>query len=317
MSLAAAHGVYAVVLNWNGEEENLRCVQALLAAGMEASHIVFVDNGSIRGSHKQVRARYPQMIWVQNQENVGYAAGANQGAQRALDAGAHWLFFINNDLDVDRGCLQHLLAQSAHDPSIGALGPRILLPGGDSRRTAQLWAFGGAWNRGARLLRLVGLGQPDGPRFQRSADVDFLTGAALLVRREAWQAVGGFEPAYFAYMEDVELSQRLHDAGWRTVCAGGASAVHHPSQATGGGYSARRKYMMAVNMVHLLRRRGTTSAKLRFWLIEVGLWPLLALTSPFLGRSKPALAKGLGLWHGLLGKRVTRAIVEPGGTRFW
>ncbi len=317
MSLAATHGVYAIVLNWNGEEENLRCLQALLAAGMEASHIVFVDNASVRGSVKQVRARYPQMIWVQNQQNQGYAVGANQGAQRALDAGARWLFFVNNDLDVERGCLQHLLAQSAHDPTIGALGPRILLGSQGSQEATTLWAFGGAWNRGTRLVRLVGLGQPDGLKFQGSADVDFLTGAALLVRSEAWQAVGGFEPSYFAYMEDVELSQRLQEAGWRTVCAGGASAVHHASKATGGGYSARRKYMMAVNTVRLLRRRGPFSAKLRFWLFEVGLWPVLAITSPLFGRGRAAMAKGLGLWHGLLGKPVTRERVEPGGTRFW
>ena len=317
MSLAATHGVYAIVINWNGGEENLRCLNALLAAGLDAAHIVFVDNGSVRGTHKQAKARYPQMTWVQNQSNQGYAIAANQGAQRALAAGAAWLFFVNNDLDVDRDCLQHLMAQSAHDATIGVLAPRILMPGRGTGQPDRIWAYGGRWNRGFKLVRLTGHGQSDHLKYQRTSDVDFVTGAALLVRREAWQAVGGFEPTYFAYMEDVELCFRIRAAGWRIVCAGGALAVHHASLSTGGGYSARRKYMMAVNTVHFLRRRGTWSAKLRFLVCDLLSWPLLALVSPFMGRGQSAWAKGLGMLHGLAGKRVTAKTVEPGGTRFW
>ena len=316
MSLAANHGIYAIVINWNGGEENLRCLQALVGAGLEAAHIVFVDNASVRGSVQQVRARYPQATWIQNKSNLGFAPAANQGAQRALEMGAQWLFFVNNDLDVERSCLAHLLGQSAHDPRIGALAPRILWPQSDGA-PARIWSYGGWWNRGWRLVRLRGHGETDGLAFQRTQDVDFLTGAALLVRAEAWRAVGGFEPSYFAYMEDVELCQRLHETGWRSVCAGEASAVHHASQSTGGGYSARRKYMMALNTVRLLRRRGSFSAKLRFGLVDVALWPLLAIAGPLMGRGRSAWAKGLGLWHGFLGKRVEARTVEPGGTRFW
>ncbi|HPF13020.1 MAG: glycosyltransferase family 2 protein [Planctomycetes bacterium] len=313
MSLGSSQAVFAIVINWNGGEENLRCLNALVAAGLDPGHIVFVDNGSVRGSHKQVRHHYPGLLWVQNPTNVGFAEAANQGAQRALEHGAEWLWFINNDLDVEAHSLAQLLAAAAQDPTIGLLAPRILLPGSPPR----IWAWGGRWNRGFRLVELGGHGQPDGSAYQQVADCDFLTGAALLVRRDTWHALGGFEASYFAYMEDVELCQRARESGWRVVCVGPASAVHHASASTGGGYSARRKYMMALNTVRILRRRGSLLAWVRFLVLDVLLWPVLLVVASLRGHGRAALGKGLGIVHGLLGKRVTARVVEPGGSILW
>ena len=317
MSLAASQGIFAVVINWNGGEENLRCLNALLAAGLDGSHIVFVDNGSVRGSHKQVRRNYGHMIWVQNSENRGFTGAANQGAQRALQAGAQWILFVNNDLDLDEAALQRMLSVAATDPAIKALGPRILMPADNPGMQPSIWSYGGDWNKGWNMVRLTGHGQPDGLEYQTTRDVDFLTGAALLVRADAWQEIGGFEASYFAYVEDVELCHRIRDNGWRVVCVGEASALHHASSSTGGGYSARRKYMMALNSVRLLKRRGTLLGWLRLLFVEILFWPLLLVVSLLKGQMRGALAKGLGMLHGLLGIKVSAKTVEPGGSLLW
>ena len=305
--------VYAVVINWNGGDENLRCLRALQATGVEESHIVFVDNGSKRGSLEQVRSEFPDLIWVQNDDNTGFAAAANQGAENALRLGAEWILFINNDLDTGLDCLEELLSVAATDDRIGALAPRVLLPG----EPARIWSAGGVWNRGLHMVELIGYGVEDAERFQTTKDVDFLTGAALMVRRKAYLDIEGFEASYFAYMEDVELCHRLRKSDWRVVLAGQASAVHHASVSTGGGYSARRKYMMAVNTVRFLRRRGTGSAWLRFAVVDVATWPVVLLLSPLRGQMRGALAKGMGMWHGLIGKAVTAQTVEDGASRLW
>ncbi|MEZ6018615.1 MAG: glycosyltransferase family 2 protein [Planctomycetota bacterium] len=313
MSVAASHGVWAVVINWNGGEENLRCLQSLLAAGIDAAHVVFVDNGSITGTARQVRSHFPGLNWIQNRSNQGFAEAANQGARRALELGALWVLFVNNDLELDEHCLQTLMTEAATDPRIGVLAPRILETGGGGR----IWACGGAWNRGLRLVRLLGHGQQDGPGWQWVQEPDFLTGAALLVCREAWSAVGGFDSDYFAYMEDVELSLRARAEGWRVCMVGAALAHHAPSSTTGGGYSARRKYMMTLNTVRLLRKLGTGSAWMRWLATEFLPYPLVLIAQTLRGNGRAGLAKGLGLWHGLTGRKVKAAHIEPGGSRLW
>ena len=120
----------------------------------------------------------------------------------------------------------------------------------------------------------------------------------------------GFDPAYFAYMEDVDLCLRAKDAGWAVALVGEASALHRSSSSTGGGYNPRRKYMMGVNSIWFLRQHGGWAAWLRGVLFDVLTLPLLFLVGIFNGRALAVLAKARGIVDGLRGKRVTAAAVS-------
>ncbi len=132
-----------------------------------------------------------------------------------------------------------------------------------------------------------------------------------------FEACEGFDARYFAYMEDVDLCVRARALGGKLTVCGGARALHSGSSATGGGYSARRKYMNAVNSVHFLRRHGDAGKWLRFFVYDVVTIPPLYLLGLVRGNSRAVLAKGVGLLHGLFGRRIHADLLEPGASWLW
>ncbi len=313
MSLAASQHVYAVVINWNGGDQNLTCLRALMGGGFDPQHVVFVDNASVDGSSQLALKRFSGMEYIRNSSNLGFAGAANQGAERALSLGARWVFFINNDLELAPRALEGMLQKAAVDKRIGALAPRILMPGNPKR----IWAAGMRERFGPNVVQLIGHRKPDGPEFQTTREVSHLTGAAFLVRSEALRDVGLFEPSYFAYMEDVDLCARMGQAHWKILHVGEESAVHDASGSTGGGYSARRKYMLGLNTVLYLRRNGKLRHWFRFLVCDLLAWPVVFVVSLPGGNARGALAKATGLLHGFLGRRVKAKTVEPGGSWLW
>ncbi len=302
----------AVVVNWNGGDENLRCIAALLAQGAALERILFVDNASSDGSLETVQRRFPSVEILRQSENLGYGGGNNRGIARALELGAQAVLVVNNDLTLDAGCLAVLQRALASDAQLGAVGPRVLVRG---RRV--IWAAGGSLTWRQNLTTLRGFGAPDGPEFQSDVDVDYLPGCALLLRREALEQVGMFDDSYFAYTEDVDLGVRLSRAGFRSRVIGAVAAQHAPSSSTGGGYNPRRKYMMAVNSVWFLRRYAGAREWARFALYDVGSLPLVLVDGFCRGHFKAALAKAVGLVDGWRGRRISAGVVAPGSHWLW
>ena len=101
--------VFAVVVNWNGGDENLACLASLRAQGLPEERIVFVDNASEDGSRERVHERHPGLVRIDNEENLGFGGGANLGAERALALGAEAVLFLNNDAELCPGALDRLV----------------------------------------------------------------------------------------------------------------------------------------------------------------------------------------------------------------
>ena len=311
--MSALERTWAVVVNYNGGEDLSRCLGSLLDQGLAPERVVVVDNASRDGSLARARERLRGIVALENAENRGFGAGANQGARRALEGGAEAVVFLNDDAWLPPGSLSPLVELLAANPRVGLVGPRVVLPG----EPARLWAAGGLRGSGPNLSTLRGHGRADGPRWQGTVAVDYVPGCALVARRDVLEALAGFEESYFAYMEDVELGVRAARAGWLSLCVGSCVCVHAASRSTGGGYNARRKYMNGVNAVHFLRRHGTPADWLRFGLFDVASLPLVWLLGIARGRGRAVLAKGLGIAHGLAGRTVGREVLEPGGTPLW
>lgn len=309
---AAFDGLWAVVVNWNGgAEDNLRCLRSLLDEGLPAGRIVFVDNASSDGSRDAVAAEVPGLVHLDNDRNLGFGEGANQGARHALAAGARAVAFVNNDLRFDEGggVLRALCAALDEEPRLGFVGPRVLFDDGSGR----IWCAGGRQDHRQNVSTLLGNGEPDGPGWQSARDVDYVVGCALVASAPALEEIGLFEASYFAYMEDVELGLRARRAGWGVRVLGEHAAYHAPSSATGGGYGARRKWMQALNSVRFLRAHGSAVHWLRFLVYDVASLPLLFLLRAPRGEGRAVLAKGKGLWDGLRGRRVTAEALQGGG----
>lgn len=219
----------AVVLNWKGEEDTAACVDSLLSQRGVTIEILIVDNASPDGSGGRVHARYPHLPYLQTEENLGYAGGNNRGLEWALARGAEWVLVLNNDTVADPDCLRCLLDAAETDPRIAALAPLIVRFDDPER----IWFAGGRHDR----VRAVGVhGRWNGSVAEMTEDLgesgsvfrpcSFLTGCCLLLRAAAIAEVGPFRADYFAYVEDLELSLRLREAGWRIGWVPAARLAH-------------------------------------------------------------------------------------------
>lgn len=249
------------VVSWNTRELLAACLQSLQpAADAGLAEVWVVDNDSSDGSPAMVRERFGWVHLVETGENLGYGPAVNVvGAQTT----APWVAPANSDLVFAEGSLEELLAAAQRHPQAGAFAPRLVLPSGDTQHSVHPFPTLprlAAFNLG--LQRVVpGLGERLGvegywsPEIERT--VDWAHGAFLLVRREAWDAVGGFDPEQWMYAEDLDIGWRLARAGWPTVYVPASRVRHEVSasttQAFGDDKAARAQ---ARSYAWLLRRRG-------------------------------------------------------------
>jgi len=283
--------VAAVVVNYRSATLTLACVGHLRAQGIE--HIVVVDSASADDVGARLAAAEPTVRFLALGENRGYGAAANAGV-----ALVHRPFVIvcNPDLTVQPGTVGALAGRLRADERLGAVGPRIDRPDGTRYPSAR--AFPSLVDAaGHGFLGLVTTDNPWSRRYLRTDEhaagaVDWVSGAFVMVRREAFEAVGGFDERFFMFMEDVDLCRRLHDAGWGVDYEPAGRVVHLE-----GASRAWIPYRMILAHHRSLLRYGWRTAPPRERLLM------------------PVVAAGLGLRTGLLFARtaVNRLTRGPGG----
>jgi GT2 family glycosyltransferase len=250
-----------IVLSWNGREDTLRCLAAL--AKIEGEHAVYLaDNGSHDGTIAAVRDEYPDAVIVDNAANLGFSAGNNRAISRALDDGAAWVVLVNNDAEPEPGTLLALRDAARRNPDAGVLAGKLLFPDGRVQ-----WAGQRVGLRSGYSGRPDGYGKPDGPQWSVDRPVDRAVGALMAVSAEAIAAAGLLDEDLFAYVEDVDWSLRIREAGFGCYFVAGARAVHALSAATGGDAgSTHTLYYGTRNTIVVLERHapfGRTGTLLR------------------------------------------------------
>lgn len=229
---AAEPTVSLVVLNLDGREHletGLASLEALDYPSSSLQLIVF-DNGSRDGSAEYVRQRHPRVTLLEAPRNLGFAEGNNRAAEAAT---GEWLGFLNNDMRVDPGWLRTLLGGLQACPGAGALASRIL--SWDGLRIDFVGADVNYQGHGHQVdfgMTAAGRDDPERPLL-------FACGGAMLIRRELFEAVGGFDSSYFAYFEDIDLGWRLNLLGQDVWYVPSATAYHH-HHSTGGRFEPHR-----------------------------------------------------------------------------
>jgi N-acetylglucosaminyl-diphospho-decaprenol L-rhamnosyltransferase len=205
-----------VVVTYNPGSTLGTFLDSVPGAGAIASVIV-VDSASPERTAREV-ARERKVRFHQMPQNLGYGAAANAGVRRGS---APWIAVCNADIEFDHGSLLALVRAGDEDPMIAAVGPRILEPDGQvypsARPLPSLWLgaghaiFGRVWSGNPWSTRYRTAIDPN----EGAKDVGWLSGSCLVVRREAFEAVGGFDEGFFMFMEDVDLCRRLGQRGFR------------------------------------------------------------------------------------------------------
>ncbi len=220
--------VAAVVVSYESRETLEACLDSLARDPSVPVETVVVDNASRDGSLDRVRAFFPDVTVVANVENGGFARACNQGASLTR---APLLLFLNPDATLDAGAFAALAALFDTRPRLGVAGPRTLGASGDIQvSTGPDLSLSSEW-RQRRLVR--GVARRD-PRILAEVDAlhsteraaDWVSGSCLMVRREAFDAVSGFDEAFFLYEEDADLCRRIRAAGYDVVFTPDAIVRH-------------------------------------------------------------------------------------------
>ncbi len=252
------------VVSWNTRELLVQCLRSL-APEVDAGRadVFVVDNGSSDGTPGAVREVAPWARLLEPGTNLGFGRAVNLVAR---ESDSQWLACANADVALDPGALEALLA-AGRDSRVGCVAPRLLLPDGSVQHSVYPFPtipFAVAFNLGLYRLsrglsdRLCLEGYWDSGR---SRAVPWAIGAFLLLRRQAFDAVGGFDERRFMYAEDLDLGWRLHDAGWQTRYEPRATARHRAGASTAVAFGDGRvaRFTRATYAV-LLLRRGRTRA---------------------------------------------------------
>ncbi len=228
-------GVTVVIVNYESGVALLHCVEGWKADG--AADVVVVDNGSRDGSVARATASFPDLEVVTPGRNLGYGATANRGVAATT---ASRIVVSNPDLEVRPGTLAALNDALDDHPGWALVGPLIRTSSGDRYPSAR--HFPSLVDAGGHAL--LGIFAPEN-RFTRSyqrreldqvtgdpVEVDWVSGACFLVRRPAFEDVGGFDEAYFMYLEDVDLCWRLGEHRWSVAYVPEAEVTHRQGVST-------------------------------------------------------------------------------------
>ena len=241
--------IAVVILNWNGAEMMRRFLPSVVAYSDEAEVIV-ADNGSTDHSIEMLRKEFPSVSLILLDRNYGFAEGYN----KALEQLEHpYALLLNSDVEVTEGWLKPLLDYMESHPNTAACQPKIR-----AQRHPSAFEHAGAAGGYMDSLgypfcrgRIMDVVEEDNGQYDQVAQVFWATGAALMVRTDVYQQMGGLDGRFFAHMEEIDLCWRMRCRGWKLVCVP-QSVVYHVGGATLNKSNPRKTYLNFRNNLTML-----------------------------------------------------------------
>jgi hypothetical protein len=312
-----------VIVNWNVRDLLRCCLQSIeaeasQAVGGFALEIVVVDNASTDGSVEMVRAEFPHVRLIANDKNRGFTVANNQGL--ALGQG-RYLLLLNPDTEVTGGALATMVRSMDGHPEIGALGPQLRYPDGSlqsSRRRFPTFATAlvestvvQEWWGDNRVLRRYYMADTPDDAIQ---SVDWLVGACLLVRRQAYEQVGGLDEDFFMYSEEMDWCRRIKDAGWLVVYLPTATVVHHEGRSSEQVIPARHIHFQSSKVRYFRKHHGSFQAEvLRWFLLSTYVYQLGREGLKWLvGHKRPLRAERVRAYRQVLRSGLRTSAVRSG-----
>jgi N-acetylglucosaminyl-diphospho-decaprenol L-rhamnosyltransferase len=253
-----------VIVNWESKAYLEKCIGSIVAqTRMSEYEIVVIDAGSFDGCEQMLRQRYPQVRFIQSPTNLGFARANNRAFQASS---GHCVLFLNPDTEVLDGAIDTLYASLMALPASGLVGGKLL----NADRTVQSSCIQSMptilnqmlnseilrrrWPR-SRLWGVAALYEQG----SQAREVEAISGACLMVRRQTFDTVGGFSEDYFMYAEDMDLSHKARSAGYKNYYVPNAIVVHYGGSSSERAVNTFAAVMMPEAIWRFLRKtRGRT-----------------------------------------------------------
>lgn len=244
--------VTVVMLNWNGIDETRKALASLHRSQYPNLSIVLVDNNSKNHEGARLQAEFPKVEVLCQPFNYGFARAVNIGAHRAMQNGAKYVILFNNDawIEPDIPVIERLVSEAERDPRLGLIAPLIV--NDDPEKSVQ--AAGHHFSLFWMLPRGAMMGVPFSER-EFAGTFDFLTGACLLIRSEAFNEINGMDPDFFLYADDIDLAYRIRRLGYGQRLLKDVYVVHRKSVAT-TMFSEKHIYTLTRSLLILMRKHA-------------------------------------------------------------
>ncbi len=280
MNNSALPFISIIIVNYNGKRYLEDCFNSLYAVDYpeDRREIILVDNASTDGSAEYVNGRFPGIRVVRSAVNKGFSGGNNVGIEHAV---GEFFALLNNDTVVDSGWLERLVDVAVRDPKAGIVTSKILFrnrPNVINNAGSRVMDNGWGGDRG--------FGEVDTGQYDRTEEVFCACGASMLLRREMVEQIGTFDPSFFCYYEDTDLSWRARLAGWKVVYTH-RSVIYHVHAGTSVEWSPLFTYYVLRNRLFMLIKNAWLGLFMKSFKIFIGntvrsMWLMM------LGRGKQA-----------------------------
>lgn len=277
-------GVSVIILSWNVHDLLRRCLSSLPLSSPDVE-ILVVDAASSDDSVEMVRAEFvraefPAVRLIASGENLGYTRGNNLGLRAAT---GRYVLILNPDTEVVGDAIPQMLAYMDAHPRIGVLGPQLLYSDGTVQSTRRRFPslatgfFESTWFQPLAPRRLLDHYYARDLPDDAIGEVDWVVGAALLVRREAYEQVGGFDEGYFMYSEEMDWCRRMKTAGWQVIYFPPAHIVHHEAKSSAQVPAATHIRFNSSKVRYFRKYHGPLASQALRWFLLINFACQLAL----------------------------------------
>jgi GT2 family glycosyltransferase len=240
--------VFAIVLNYNNLTTIKSCLDSLYHQNYQNLEIIVVDNASKDGSFELAKKLYSKSYFIANNQNLGFAAGNNPAIRYALEKMADYVFLLNSDAEVKTDTIEKLIKEAIDNKKAGIFSPVIYNPVGE------VWFSGGKIS----YLQMKTLHQTD-VLSRNSYCTEYVTGCAMLVRKEIFGKIGLLDEDFFLYCEDAEFCLRARYAGFSIVMVPQAKVVH---QEKSENNPENKLYWLVISGIIFFRKKTSSLAKI-------------------------------------------------------
>ena len=269
--------VTVIIISYNTREMTLACLSSLVAETRRVRYeVIVVDNASADGSAEAIKRQFPQFVHLPQSKNLGFAAANNLAAQCARGS---FLLLLNPDTVVLRGAIDEIVDFALRRPEAGIWGGRTLFGNGQLNPTS-CWARVTLWSLFCRNLgiskvfpNLAWLNPESYGGWKRDTEreVDIVTGCFFLIRREFWNALGGFNLEFFMYGEEADLCLRAKVLGARPAITPKATIIHYGG-ATDENHSRKNKRNLAAKALLIRKHFSPAVVPVALTLLAVRPW---------------------------------------------
>lgn len=300
-----------IIVSWNVRELLNRALISIFASWGTAPglEVIVVDNASTDGSAVMLDTGFPQVRVIANTENLGFTKGNNQGLAVAHGA---LLLLLNPDTEIQGAALFTLIDYAKRNPHAGMIGPQLLNPDQTiqpSRRrfpTLPVLFLESTWLQKFTPRSLLKHYYMEDRPDAEVQPVDWITGAAMLTRREVVSQVGGLDEGFFMYSEELDWCKRIKEAGWEIHYLPTARITHHEGKSSEQVVPARHIYFQSSKVRYTCKYHGRTAAEaLRLWLLGQYIWQLCLETIKWLlGNQRPLRAQRIAAYRTVLQSKL-------------